>query len=60
MGDKVQYWTDGVRRTAYLDSDLDDLGEDPSARRTYVGTEKHTDAPVTLRWTGERFEEVHD
>jgi hypothetical protein len=51
-GRKVEYWTTTVlpvRRTAYLDTWL---GDD-----RYSGTEKHTDLPVIVRWTGERYVE---
>jgi hypothetical protein len=56
-GRKVDYWTTAtadatpLRRTAYLDTTL---GEG-----RYSGTEKHTDTPVIVRWTGERYVEEH-
>lgn len=50
-GRKVDYWTpDENRRTAYLDADLGD--------GRYSGTEKHSDEPVTVYWTGERYVEI--
>jgi hypothetical protein len=41
----------GHESTAYLDDDPDDLG-------IYHGENKHSDEPVAVRWTGERWEEV--
>lgn len=52
-GRKVGYLTgdSSVCRTAYLDTYL--------GNGFYTGTQKHTDAPVTVRWTGEQYVEVH-
>lgn len=45
---KVRYGT--LQTAAYLTQQLDD--------GTHVGTDKHTDLPVHLRWTGDKWVEV--
>lgn len=48
-GGKIDYvLLNGFTSTAYLD-------EMPEGRDILVGTDKHTDEPVTVRWTGEQW-----
>lgn len=51
-GRKVDYRSGRETRTAYLDASL---GDD-----RYSGTDKHTDTPVTVRWTGSGYVEVDE
>ena len=49
---KVSYYGDfSGRRSAYIDS----FNEDS---RCLIGTEKHSDEPVELRWQNGRWEQV--
>jgi hypothetical protein len=49
-GPKIEYhMPNGFTSDAYLD---DDLREDSDIM---TGVDKHTDVPVTVRWTGERW-----
>jgi hypothetical protein len=51
-GRKVDYLLLGSAfvTTAYLDDEV--------APDVFVGTNKYTDAPVTVKWTGSRYEEI--
>lgn len=51
-GRKVGYRSGRVMRTAYLDTPL---GGD-----RYSGTEKHSDTPVTVQWTGSEYVQVDE
>jgi hypothetical protein len=49
---KVRYrMASGYETTAYLDDEANVDG-------SYSGTNKHTDEPVTVRWTGDEWIEV--
>ena len=51
-GRKVRYYPSSARveSTAYLDAQ--------ESADVFSGVDKHTDEPVTVRWTGTRYEEV--
>jgi hypothetical protein len=51
-GPKIEYQLlNGFTSDAYLD-------DEPEGREILTGTDKHTDAPITVRWTGERWVQI--
>jgi hypothetical protein len=50
LGPRFPRAGDLIVSTAYLDDEV--------APDVFVGTNKYTDAPLTVKWTGSRYEEI--
>lgn len=49
-GPKIEYQLpNGFTSDAYLDDEI------PETPEILTGVDKHTDAPITVRWSGERW-----